>query len=33
MPPAQDPKTFEEVARVSGEYPNKSIIVITLDKA
>jgi hypothetical protein len=32
MPPAKDPETIEEVKKVSAGYPDKPIIVVTVDK-
>ncbi len=32
MQPARNPETFDEVCRVSALYPEKSIVVITIDK-
>jgi hypothetical protein len=32
MPPAKNPETVEEVKKVSASYPDKEIIVVTVDK-
>jgi hypothetical protein len=32
MPPARDPDTIEEVRRVSASYPDRPMIVVTVDK-